>query len=90
MRKGPGSAAVPLLLAPLVVVCPPSLDDGSAAVQSLLLGVRALVGLVAVQALPHEFGLFLSFHRRGIREDDIKAYASSGAGTAVRSMTQGT
>ena len=74
MRKGSGSAAVPLLLAPLVVVCPPSLDDGSAAVQSLLLGVRALVGLVAVQALPHEFGLFLSF--RGIREDDIKGYAS--------------
>lgn len=56
---GGRSAAVPLLLAPLVVVGPPALSDGAAAVESLLLRVGALVGPVAVQALPDQFGLFL-------------------------------
>ena len=71
---GTGSAAVPLLLAPLVVVGPPSLDDGTAAVESLLLRVGALVGPVAVEALPPKFGLFLCFHRAGIMDSRLKPF----------------
>ena len=67
------SAAVPLLLAPLVVVGPPSLGDRSATIESFLLSVRARETLVAVHALPNEIGLVaLGFHGRWIGRTGYK------------------
>ena len=60
--KGAESSSVPVLLTPLTVVRPPSLDQRTAAVESLLLSLSTLVNLVAVETLPPEFGFLGLFH----------------------------
>ena len=68
VRPGAESSSVPVLLAPLAVVRPPSLDERSAAVESLLLSLSTLVDLVAVETLPPELGFLGLFHIVWIRE----------------------
>ena len=63
-----GSSSVPVLLAPLAVVGPPSLDERTAAVESFLLSLSTLVDLVAVETLPPELGFLGLFHVVWIRK----------------------
>jgi hypothetical protein len=67
-RRGTESSSVPVLLAPLAVVRPPSLDQRTAAVKSFLLSLSTLVDLVTVETLPPKFGFLGLFHNALIRK----------------------